>query len=84
MFLCPFIFSLYYDSNNALYRSPSLQPVKLKVTPSPSPPPFTPQQTAVPPHRRRQKERNTWPSQGNIVLINFVGPNYLNIATNAG
>ena len=64
--------------------SPGLQPVKPKVTPSPSPPPFTPQQAAVPPHRRRQKERNTRPSQGDTVLVNFVGPDHPDIATNAG
>jgi len=76
--------SLYYDSDDALRRSPGLQPVKLKATPSPLPPPFTPKQAAVPLHRRRRKERNTRPSRGDIVLMNFVGLDHLDIATNAG
>ena len=76
---------LYYDSDDVLPRSPSFQPIKPRATPSPSPPPFIPQQAAaVPPRRRRRMGRTTQPSQGDTVLMNFVGPNHPDIALIAG
>lgn len=83
-----------YDSDDAYPKSPGLQPIKIKSTPSPSPPPFPPQhsqpvvtQTVSPTtssSRRRKRNNRTRPSQGDTVLLSFLEPNRPDIARAAG
>ncbi|GME43313.1 Zinc finger C2H2-type/integrase DNA-binding protein [Neofusicoccum parvum] len=83
-----------YDSDDAYPKSPGLQPIKIKSTPSPSPPPFPPQHSApvvtqtVSPttssSRRRKRNNRTRPSQGDTVLLSFLDPNRPDIARAAG
>ncbi|KAH7063407.1 hypothetical protein B0J12DRAFT_563064 [Macrophomina phaseolina] len=83
-----------YDSDDAYPKSPGLQPIKLKSTPSPSPPPFLPQHSApavthqtvssTNPSRRRKRNNRTRPSQGDTVLLSFLDPNRPDIARAAG
>lgn len=84
----------HYDSDDAYPKSPGLQPIKIKSTPSPSPPPFPPQHSApvitqtVSPttssSRRRKRNNRTRPSQGDTVLLSFLEPNRPDIARAAG
>ncbi|OCL04176.1 hypothetical protein AOQ84DRAFT_124630 [Glonium stellatum] len=83
-----------YGSDDAYPYSPVLKAVRVKATPSPSPPPFIPTQTIIPspenvsPHsqkkRKKPNRRKTRPSQGDTVLINFMDPNRPDIARIAG
>ena len=81
------------------YRSddaypPGLKAVRVKATPSPSPPPFIPQQITmqssenVGSHllkkRKKPNRRKTRPSQGDTVLIDFMDPNRPDIARLVG
>ncbi|KAI9656561.1 MAG: hypothetical protein M1821_004768 [Bathelium mastoideum] len=84
----------FYDDDDALSRSPGLQPVYVKAKPSPSPPPFVPQRK-IPPspedvstHSSKRRKRANRPkaraSQGDAVLINFLGnTNHPDIARTA-
>jgi hypothetical protein len=69
-----------YNSDDACPNSPGLEPVRLKATPSPSPPPFIPQQNPAKPSNGRK----TRPSQGDTVLMSFIGPNQPGIARLVG
>lgn len=85
-----------YDSDDVFPRSPGLEPVRPKATPSPSPPPFAAHSVTIstspdvsPPYsssRRRKKpnRRKTQPSQGDTVLIGFMDPNRPDIARLVG
>ena len=83
-----------YESDDAYPHSPGLKAVRVKATPSPSPPPFIPQQITIPspenvsPHslkkRKKPNRRKTRPSQGDTVLINFMDPNRPDIARLVG
>ncbi|KAF2803023.1 uncharacterized protein BDZ99DRAFT_179226 [Mytilinidion resinicola] len=64
-----------YNDDDACPGSPGLEPVHPKATPSPSPPPFIPQQNPTKPSNRR-----TRPSQGDKVLISFMDANRPEIA----
>ena len=82
------------ESDDAYPHSPGLKPVRVKATPSPSPPPFIPQQTTlsspenVSPHslkkRKKPNRRKTRPIQGDTILINFMDPNRPDIARLVG
>ncbi|OMP86788.1 Metallothionein expression activator [Diplodia seriata] len=84
----------HYDSDDAYPKSPGLQPIKIKSTPSPSPPPFPPQHSApvitqtvssnTSSSRRRKRNNRTRPSQGDTVLLSFLEPNRPDIARVAG
>lgn len=85
-----------YDSDDALNRSPLLQPTKIDYKPALSPPPCLPPEASAPSpehvsnppynssRRRSNRQRKTRPSQGDAVLISFLGPSYPDIASEAG
>ena len=84
-----------YDSDDALPRSPGLEAVRPRATPSVSPPPIvthhitisTSAQNVSPPSSRRRKKpnrRKTRPSQGDSVLIRVMAPNQPDIARQVG
>lgn len=81
------------DSDGLVPQSPKLQAIKVRPTPSPSPPPFIPKQPprsspeAVSPHssrRRRSRRGRTQASLGDAVLVGLMGPNHPDIARKAG
>ena len=85
----------YYDDDDVLSRSPGLQPIHVKAKPSPSPPPFIPQirapassedvSTSSSKRRKRANRPKARASQGDAVLINFLGSsNHPDIARTAG
>ncbi|KAF2812807.1 uncharacterized protein BDZ99DRAFT_243165 [Mytilinidion resinicola] len=69
-----------YNSDDAFPRSPGLKPVRPRATPSPSPPPFIPQQN----HTTSSNGRKTKPSQGDTVLASFMDPNQPELARLVG
>jgi len=83
-----------YELDDAYPHSPGLKAVRVKATPFPSLPPFIPQQITMPgpenvsPHslkkRKKPNRRNTRPSRGDTVLINFMDPNRPDIARLVG
>ncbi|KAI9876897.1 MAG: hypothetical protein M1830_005378 [Pleopsidium flavum] len=85
-----------YDSDDALNRSPLLQPTKVDYRPAISPPPCLPPEASAPSpehvsnslskssRRRSNRHRKTRSSQGDAVLIGYLGPNYPDIASEAG
>ncbi|KAF2815100.1 uncharacterized protein BDZ99DRAFT_190491 [Mytilinidion resinicola] len=84
-----------YDSDDAFPRSPGLKPIRPKATPSPSPPPFIPQQNRTIPSpenvspssqkkRKKPNRRKTRPIQGDTVLVSFMDPNRPDIARLVG
>ncbi|OAL05876.1 hypothetical protein IQ06DRAFT_210383 [Phaeosphaeriaceae sp. SRC1lsM3a] len=77
----------YYSDDDFAPRSPQLQPVHIKATPSPSPPPVItknyPPTVSSPSSSRRQRKANrrkTRPTQGDWVLIREMAPNQPDIA----
>ena len=74
----------YFDDDDALSRSPGLQPLVVKAKPSPSPPPFIPREIPKAPEdvstnsskrRKRANRPKARASQGDAVLINFLANN---------
>ncbi|KAF2174666.1 hypothetical protein K469DRAFT_686026 [Zopfia rhizophila CBS 207.26] len=76
--------SLCYNSDDAPPHSPGLQPIRVKATPSPSPPPSISKGAECLKPRKRRRERKTRPSQGDEVLMNFMDPSSPDIAKAAG
>ncbi|KAJ4358748.1 uncharacterized protein N0V89_003332 [Didymosphaeria variabile] len=87
--------SANYDSDDALRKSPGLEPFRPRATPSVSPPPIvthhvplcTTIQNVSPSSSRRRKKSNrrkTRPSQGDFVLIRVMDPNQPDIARQVG
>lgn len=81
------------DSDGLVPQSPKLQAIKVRPTPSPSPPPFIPKKPhrsspeAIRPHssrRRRSRRGRTQASLGDAVLVGLMGPNHPDIARKAG
>ncbi|KAK7538641.1 uncharacterized protein J3D65DRAFT_339062 [Phyllosticta citribraziliensis] len=74
----------HYDSDDALHKSPGLQPIRLKSTPSPSPDrlpqPLTKGTTTSLPHRKKHRHST---SMGDSVLLSFLGPNNPSAANTA-
>ncbi|KAF1841741.1 uncharacterized protein K460DRAFT_172488 [Cucurbitaria berberidis CBS 394.84] len=65
----------YYEDDDALLKSPGLQPVVVKAKPSPSPPPIITHIFQPPP-----RIQSTRPTQGDCVLIREMAPNRPDIA----
>ncbi|KAF2240290.1 hypothetical protein BU26DRAFT_589638 [Trematosphaeria pertusa] len=78
--------SLNYNSDDACPRSPGLVPVRLRATPSPSPPPCVtqPQATVMLTAEKFRGRKKTRPSQGDHVLIRVMEPNKPDIAQQVG
>ncbi|KAF2191267.1 hypothetical protein K469DRAFT_746652 [Zopfia rhizophila CBS 207.26] len=76
--------SLFYNSDDGSPDSPILQPITVKATPSPSPPPPISQVPMWVPRKRRRREGKTLPSQGDEVLMISIDPNRPDIARVAG
>ncbi|CAO2657376.1 Nn.00g035020.m01.CDS01 [Neocucurbitaria sp. VM-36] len=81
----------YYDDDDAIPRSPGLEPVVVNPKPEPSPPPSVAQVCLPPPRfqnvssptsrrQRKSNRRKTRPTQGDLVLIREMAPSRPDIA----
>ncbi|KAF2399473.1 hypothetical protein EJ06DRAFT_557297, partial [Trichodelitschia bisporula] len=76
----------YYPNDYPFNSSPQLQAVKVRGTPSPSPPPLgLPPMTKSPPRARRRKSRRSkfMPSLGDSVLLRQMAPDQPDVAAQA-